>query len=499
MEQEHEGPGKDRGGPMRQPDVPSPGPEHIIREKGLPANTEAERFVLGSVLLDERVLHEVAAVLTEDDWHNPRHWCIFRAMLQLSRKRSAVDVLTLADQLRSQRLLERAGGFPYLVGLTDGLPRLANIGSYVRIVRDKSRLRQMIAAARSIMSACLDESRDVADVFADAQATVLHAGSDPQQGSAAKGVMEGHKEPLPDPLLREPGWGGSVLARGSVAVLSGAGGRGKSTLAMQWAAAAALADAAGQPWAETGGVAVRAGRTLLASYEDAAPQLARRASGALTLPSLQALAGTRESPADACNARIRVHILRGHPLFGVRDGDHRDTRPQPLPAWYTLWHSVTQHRPDLLVLDPAMSAFVGNSHAVEFVRLFLDALFESAERHGCGVLLLAHSTKAARRPKDSDPTGAVAGSAAWTDAARGVLVLDVPRKGLPARERHRVLRLEKSNHSRLYDRVLDVRTEAVEEPEAGYSYAPLRGFEDTGLSEHDWQPEKGANGAGSTL
>ena len=277
---------------------------------------------------------------------------------------------------------------------------------------------------------------------------------------ADRGCMAGHGDSAPDPLLWGSGVRGGVLCRGEVAVLSGAGGVGKSTLALQWALAAALADASETTHGESGGMGVKAGRTLILTYEDSARRVAERSTLALSLPSLAELANAAPDASGAVNERVRVCAMRGWPLWGVSEGRHALTRPDALPAWAAAWHLAATREPDLVIVDPVMSAYVADSHSVAFVRSFVDALFATAERHGCGVLLVAHSTKAARRDKDRDATGAVAGSAAWTDAARGVLTLErsVSAKDGTAGDRatrgHRELRCVKANYSRLFDRDL---------------------------------------------
>lgn len=205
-------------------------------------------------------------------------------------------------------------------------------------------------------------------------------------------------------------------------------------MALQWALAGALGSAAveaggGAEGFESAGVRVRPAKTLILSYEDDPWQLARRARRALALPSVggmpRSLASLDEAarPEALADARVGFLPMRGWPIFGVGQGEHRQTRPARLPAWERAWSAARAHEADVVIIDPAMSAFVGASEVLEFVREFLDALFAEAEKADCGVLLLTHSSKAGRRSKDRDETGEVGGSAAWTDAARGVFIL----------------------------------------------------------------------------
>ena len=108
--------------PTQQPDSQQGAAQILTR--GLPANTEAEQFVLGTVLLDAQMLNPVSASLTADDWSITKHKRIFLAMLELHRNQSAIEALTLANRLRSERLLDKVGGIAYLASLP-AAPRCA--------------------------------------------------------------------------------------------------------------------------------------------------------------------------------------------------------------------------------------------------------------------------------------------------------------------------------------------------------------------------------------
>ena len=288
-----------------------------------------------------------------------------------------------------------------------------------------------------------------------------------------RGIMAGHGDDKPVPLIRGRGLRGYVLSEGEVAVLSGAGGIGKSTIAMQIALAGALADAAGADWGETSGLSVRAGRSVILSWEDSAWRLAERASKALGLPALKKLAGRLPAGTEsgvAANERVQASHMRGWPLWGVGEGDHALTRPTALDAWDAAWRCIREFEPSLVVIDPAMSAYIADSNSVAFVRSFLDSLYGAAKEARCGVLLVAHSTKGAQRTKDADRTGDVAGSAGWTDAARGVLTMRRPTKG-EGDITERTLECTKANYSRSFSR-------SLEEHRAGASQE-FCGFEET--------------------
>ena len=227
--------------------------------------------------------------------------------------------------------------------------------------------------------------------------------------------------PLPDPVLWQAGTGyrNSLLAVGEVAVLSGEGGTGKSTLAL------ALAHAA-RSGGDACGLRVAEGHVALVSYEDSGPRIAHRMSW--------------YGPPDEWQ---HVQIAPApEPLW---QADPADRRLASASRWSArFWAAVHELGARLVVIDPASVALLGADHSdAASVRAFLTDVSEQAERAGCGVLLVAHDTKAARsaaRSGEHPGPGAIAGSSQWHDAARGVLYL--------ARESddRRRLTCVKSNH-----------------------------------------------------
>ena len=223
------------------------------------------------------------------------------------------------------------------------------------------------------------------------------------------------RDPQPEQII---GYGkGSLLAAGEVLVLAGRGGAGKSTLACQLALEAATAPANGQ--GHTAGLTVASGNVVILSYEDRRWRVWHRVQRIA-----KALKKGQEATVWAMHSRIGVCEAAGWPLFGVEGGGHIGQAPQRLAVWRPLWDDIAARAPRLVVIDPVLAAFNGDDARVSAVRSFLDAVRQEAEPLGAGVILIAHTTKAARKPQDNsiDP-GAVGGSAAWTDAARAALLL----------------------------------------------------------------------------
>src|ERR1700722_8477595 len=105
-------------------------PGDITLEKPLPQNLEAERSILGAVLLDNHALNAAVQTLRSEDFFLSQHRHIFEHMIQLGEKRQAIDTVTLMDGLSRSGKLESAGGVPYLSQLAAALPRAPNVEHY---------------------------------------------------------------------------------------------------------------------------------------------------------------------------------------------------------------------------------------------------------------------------------------------------------------------------------------------------------------------------------
>ncbi|MDR0843379.1 MAG: replicative DNA helicase, partial [Acidobacteriota bacterium] len=123
----------------------------ISLERTLPNNLEAERAVLGAVLLDDKAFLQVFEKLQAEDFYLDSHRKIFSCMLHLLSASQPIDLITLKEELQKAAALEAAGGAAYLAGLAEGLPRSTNIEHYAAIVKEKSTLRRIIQTANEAM------------------------------------------------------------------------------------------------------------------------------------------------------------------------------------------------------------------------------------------------------------------------------------------------------------------------------------------------------------
>jgi replicative DNA helicase len=144
--------------------------------KGLPANLDAERFVLGSVLLNDSVYLQVAGAIEPDDFSLEKHRRIFARMKDLYDRGEKIDRVTLTNELMKAGQLESVDGMTYLLSLDEGLPEIINLESYIRIVKDKSTLRKLIFSAQSMINRCLMAGEEPDEILASAEEVLLKLG-----------------------------------------------------------------------------------------------------------------------------------------------------------------------------------------------------------------------------------------------------------------------------------------------------------------------------------
>ncbi|HVY91405.1 MAG TPA: replicative DNA helicase [Bryobacteraceae bacterium] len=159
--------------------------QNIALEKGLPANIDAEKFILGSLLLDDQRFLDIAGILTEDDFALEKHRRIYQRMSELHERGERIDRVTVANELLRRNELDSVDGLGYLVSLDDGLPKIANLDAYVRIIREKATLRRIATSAQHMMNRALLAEEDPNEILAGAEETLLRLGD--QRGQ--KGLM----------------------------------------------------------------------------------------------------------------------------------------------------------------------------------------------------------------------------------------------------------------------------------------------------------------------
>jgi replicative DNA helicase len=138
-----------------------------------PQNIEAEASLLGALLIDTDAIIKIADQITPDDFYDKRHARIYEATLALYEKRSAIDVLTLADQLKGTGFLDMVGGAAYLSELTNFVPTAAHVEQYADIVAQKALRRRLIAASADMADLGRDESKAFKELIEEAEARLF--------------------------------------------------------------------------------------------------------------------------------------------------------------------------------------------------------------------------------------------------------------------------------------------------------------------------------------
>ena len=143
-------------------------------DRGLPASPEAERSILGAILLDNTLQNEALSTLKSDHFFLDAHRRIYARICDLSESNRPIDIVTLTEELLRYKELEAVGGAGYLASLTDGVPRRSSLEHYVRIVRDKAMLRSLIHASNSVIAQALEQTTSAAEVIDAAESSLFN-------------------------------------------------------------------------------------------------------------------------------------------------------------------------------------------------------------------------------------------------------------------------------------------------------------------------------------
>jgi replicative DNA helicase len=143
-------------------------PTSTVAERVVPQNLEAERALLGSIILDNGALNLAVGTVGRDDFFSESHRTVFSKMVDLSEKSRIIDLVTLSEEISKEGLLEKVGGAAYLAVLTDGVPvgNYSLVGEYCRIVKEKSLMRRLINASNNVIARCF-EGVDEPEVLID--------------------------------------------------------------------------------------------------------------------------------------------------------------------------------------------------------------------------------------------------------------------------------------------------------------------------------------------
>ncbi|HMD42980.1 MAG TPA: replicative DNA helicase [Candidatus Acidoferrum sp.] len=147
-------------------------------ERPLPSNIDAEKSILGAILLDNNVLNTAIESLKAEDFFLPHHRRIFTQMIVLGESQRAIDFVTLTEELQRKGELEASGGAPYLASLVDGMPRVSNVEHYAHIVKEKAILRNLIHATHSIQQRAMEAEAGADEILDNAESSIFALAED---------------------------------------------------------------------------------------------------------------------------------------------------------------------------------------------------------------------------------------------------------------------------------------------------------------------------------
>jgi replicative DNA helicase len=156
-----------------------------VLDRPLPQNPDAERAVLGSILINNNAFYRVVGLIDTEDFFKDAHRSIFATMRTLAEQSREIDLLTLKDELSKRAQLEQVGGAAYISSLSDGIPDIANVERYARIVKEKSMLRRLIVMGNSVMRAAFDAPNEPGEVINIAEQSLYRIA----EGSIDKGFV----------------------------------------------------------------------------------------------------------------------------------------------------------------------------------------------------------------------------------------------------------------------------------------------------------------------
>ncbi len=151
-----------------------------------PHNEEAERSVLGAVMLNKDMLSEVLEEVTADDFYNESHREIFKSIWELYKENTAVDMLTVCEELKKRKALDMVGGRAYIAALTAEVPSTANAVEYAKIVAEKATLRQMIKTSEDITEKGYEAKMDAGEILDYAERGIFGISQKRQKNDYAK-------------------------------------------------------------------------------------------------------------------------------------------------------------------------------------------------------------------------------------------------------------------------------------------------------------------------
>lgn len=219
--------------------------ETELYSRPLPGNLNAEKLILGSVILKHANFDAVGAALDAQDFLIEAHRRIFLRMKELNEAGRAIDRVTIAEAMDAAGQLESIGGFGYLISLDEGLPEISNLGEYIRIVQDKSTKRQAIFAYQKVIDELMLDADDAPELLEKSEQIISALRADRKSGGFAtpmqvieeSGGVDAFLSPRTLAGIPTPWYGlnamltGGGFSPGQLVVIGGRPGAGKTGIA----------------------------------------------------------------------------------------------------------------------------------------------------------------------------------------------------------------------------------------------------------------------------
>ena len=165
-------------------------------ERTLPHNLDAERSVLGAILVHNDAFNTAVQVIESNDFYRDAHRRVFEKMIALNERGQAIDFITLKEELSRSGELDDVGGPAYIASLADGVPRATNVEYYARIVKEKSTLRALISAAGKILTNAYEADQE-SDLILDEAESAIFAVADDRMKAGFVSMRDLVKESYP--------------------------------------------------------------------------------------------------------------------------------------------------------------------------------------------------------------------------------------------------------------------------------------------------------------
>lgn len=329
----------------------------------LPQNIEAERSILGAILLNNGSLTAAREKLGSGDFFHHHHQKIFHAMIVMEKRQQPIDLVTLTDHLFQERQLELVGGAAYISTLMDGVPHITNVLHYAAIVKEKARLRMIIHHAHAVQQAALDPAATADDLDARLRSNIASQAANGNGNHRLKSYFLddflAEKFPVPEHLVE------GVIPRGGTVLIVALPHRMKSWFTTSLALACTRS---GEALGKLN--VIRPVRTYLMQMEDFPGELQYRIGQLAMSPQFL-----------GCDPKALKIVPRCG--FNLPDED-----------WYQeLLREVTDFGADHVVMDVVRRIFRGDINSPKDTAFFLEQIDRLREATNCAVTLVHHENK----------------------------------------------------------------------------------------------------------